>query len=257
MVFIDTHCHLDAAEFDPDRAAVADEAVAAGVERIVVPSIERANFAAVSAVCRDMPGCVAAYGIHPMRVDRAQDEDLAVLQEVLRANRSVAVGEIGLDFFIPERDERRQDHFLVEQLKIARELDLPVILHVRRAIDAVLKQLRRIPVCGGIAHAFNGSRVQADAFMKLGFKLGFGGTMTFPRATRIRDLAATLPLEAIVLETDAPDIPPSWLNRGRNTPGQLPRIAATLAELRGMTLAEVAQATTANAKAALPRLATG
>ena len=254
---IDTHCHLDAAEFDVDREAVAAAAFAAGVERIVIPAVERANFAAVSAVCRDIPGCIPAYGIHPMLVDRARDEDLVALQEAIRNNPAIAVGEIGLDFFIPERDEERQEYFLVEQLKIAREFDLPVLLHVRSAIDAVLKQLRRIAVPGGIAHAFNGSRSQADAFIKLGFKLGFGGTLTFPRATRIRELAATLPLHTIVLETDAPDIPPSWLNRGRNTPGQLPRIAATLAELRGLTLEEVAQATTANARAALPRLATG
>lgn len=255
MVFVDTHCHLDAQEFDADREAVADAAFAAGLETIVVPSVERANFAAVSALSRDMPRCAPAYGIHPMFVERACDADLVALQETLRSNPAVAVGEIGLDFFVAERDEARQEGFFVEQLKIARELDLPVLLHVRSAIDAVLKQLRRIPVPGGIAHAFNGSRSQAETFIKLGFKLGFGGSMTFPRATRIRELAATLPIEAIVLETDAPDIPPAWLNRGRNTPGQLPRIAATLAELRGMTLDEVALATTANARAALPRLA--
>lgn len=257
MVFVDTHCHLDAAEFDADRAAVAAAAFAAGVEFLVVPSVERANFAAVSSVCRDTPGCAPAYGIHPMLVDRARTEDLVALQEALRSNPAVAVGEIGLDFFVTERDEERQEHYFVEQLKIAREFDLPVILHVRSAIDAVLKQLRRISVPGGIAHAFNGSRSQADAFIKLGFKLGFGGTMTHPRATRIRELAATLPIDTIVLETDAPDIPPSWLNRGRNSPEQLPRIAATLAELRGMRLEEVAQATTVNAEAALPRLAAG
>ena len=255
MVFVDTHCHLDAEEFDADRQAVAAAAFAASVGLIVIPSVERANFAAVSAVCRDIAGCVPAYGIHPMRVDRARDEDLAVLQETLCNNPAVAIGEIGLDFFVAERDDARQEHFFVEQLKIARECDLPVLLHVRSAIDAVLQQLRRINVSGGIAHAFNGSRSQAEAFIKLGFKLGFGGTMTFPRATRIRELAATLPIDAIVLETDAPDIPPSWLNRGRNSPGELPRIAATLAELRGLTVHEVAQATSANAKAVLPRLA--
>ena len=234
---------------------MAEAAFAAGVQRIVNPAVERANFAAVSAVCRDIPGCLPAYGIHPLFVDRASDEDLVALQETIRNNPAIAVGEIGLDFFVAERDEARQAYYFARQLKIAREFDLPVILHVRRAIDAVLQQLRRIAVPGGIAHAFNGSHSQAEAFIKMGFKLGFGGTMTFPRATRIRELAATLPIDAIVLETDAPDIPPSWLNRGRNSPGQLPRIAATLAELRGMTVEEVAQATTLNAQAALPRLA--
>jgi TatD DNase family protein len=137
---------------------------------------------------------------------------------------------------------------------MARDTGLPVLLHVRRAIDPVLKALRLCRVAGGIAHAFNGSRQQADEFIKLGFKLGFGGAMTFPRASRIRELAATLPLDAIVLETDAPDIPPEWRVGARNTPDQLSRIAQTLADLRGIGLEEVAAATTANARAVLPRL---
>lgn len=251
---IDTHCHLDAAEFDADRDAVAAAALAAGVGIMIIPAVARSNFGAVAAVCRDIPGCVPAFGIHPMLVDRAIEQDLVALREQLKSEQVVAVGEIGLDFFVPGRNEALQEFFFVEQLKIAREFELPVLLHVRRAIDAVLKQLRRTPVSGGIAHAFNGSRVQADEFIKLGFKLGFGGALTHPRATRIRELAATLPLESIVLETDAPDIPPAWLNRGRNTPGELPKIAAMLAELRGITLAELGAATSANAMAVLPLL---
>jgi TatD DNase family protein len=258
VVFIDTHCHLDVAEFDPDRDAVAARAKQAGVATIVVPAVERANFDGVAAVCRDYPGCVAAYGIHPMYVENAREEDLAVLRETLSARPEavVAVGEIGLDFFVPQRDEERQRFFFVEQLKIAGELGLPVLLHVRRAVDAILKELRRFPVRGGIAHAFNGSRQQADEFIKLGFKLGFGGAMTFPRATRLRELATTLPLESIVLETDAPDIPPEWLGKHRNQPGELPRIAAVLAGLRRLPLEDVALATTANAVAVLPALGT-
>lgn len=253
-MLIDTHCHLDAAEFDADRDAVAAAALAAGVVALVIPAVNRANFGAVAAVCRDLPGCVPALGIHPLFVDRAFDPDLDALREALHLNPAVAVGEIGLDFFVPGRDEARQIAFFVAQLKIAREFGLPVLLHVRRAVDAVLKELRRLPVAGGIAHAFNGSRVQADAFIKLGFKLGFGGAMTHLRATRIRALAAALPLSSIVLETDAPDIPPAWLNGARNTPLELPRIAETLAQLRGITLEEVASATSANARAVLPRL---
>jgi len=252
---IDTHCHLDAAEFDADRDAVAAAARSAGVGILVIPAVARDNFGAVAAVCRDIPGCVPAFGIHPMRVDRALEEDLAALRGQLLSDPAVAVGEIGLDFFMPLYDQARQTFFLVEQLKIAREFELPVLLHVRRAIDAVLKQLRLTPVPGGIAHAFNGSRQQADEFIRLGFKLGFGGALTEPRATRIRELAATLPLDSIVLETDAPDIPPAWLNRGRNTPGELPKIAAMLAELRGITREQLGLATSANARAALPRLA--
>ncbi len=253
-MWIDTHCHLDAAEFDPDREAAASAASIAGVGTIVVPAVERANFGAVSSICREFAACVPAYGIHPLCVDRARDEDLAALRETLAREPAVAVGEIGLDFFVAPRDETRQEHFFVEQLKIARDLDLPVILHVRRAVDAILKQLRRIGVPGGIAHAFNGSRQQADMFIQLGFKLGFGGTLTYPRALRIRELAATLPLEAIVVETDAPDIPPQWIVGARNSPAELPRIGAALAELRGLSVEELALATSANARSVLPRL---
>lgn len=251
-MLIDTHCHLDAIEFDADRDELVAAAEQAGVARIVVPSVERANFAAVTSICRTYPVCRAAYGIHPMYVTRARDDDLAALATTLQENPAVAMGEIGLDFFVEPRDEKRQEYWFVEQLKIARQFDLPVLLHVRHAVDAVLKQLRRHPVRGGIAHAFNGSRQQADEFLKLGFKLGFGGAMTYSRARRIRELAATLPLAAIVLETDAPDMAPAWLQGQRNAPQELPRIAAVLAELRGMTLQEVALATTANAQCILP-----
>ena len=254
-MLVDTHCHLDAAEFDADRDAVAQAAQFAGVGAIVVPAVERSNFGAVASVCRSYPGCHAAYGIHPMYVDRARDEDLDILGETLRREQPVAVGEIGLDHFVEPRDEARQLRFFAEQLRIARDEDLPVLLHVRRAIDAVLRELRRCRVPGGIAHAFNGSRQQAEEFIKLGFKLGFGGAATFPRATRIRELAATLPLEAIVLETDAPDIAPDWLGRSRNEPAELPRIAETLAGLRGMDADQFVSATGANAEQVLPGLA--
>jgi TatD DNase family protein len=268
-MLIDTHCHLDAAEFDADRATLvaaaarAAQKVGAGgtanepfAALMVVPAVARSSFGAVASVCREFPGCAPAYGIHPMYVDRARPEDLDALRETLRREPAVAVGEIGLDRHVTPRDERVQENYCVEQLKIAQEFDLPVVLHVRRAVDPILALLRRHRVCGGIAHAFNGSRQQAEEFIKLGFKLGFGGAMTFPGSKRIRELAATLPLEAIVLETDAPDIPPAWKHGERNTPADLLPIAETLAELRRLPLAEVAAATGANALAALPRLST-
>jgi len=248
---IDTHCHLDAAEFESDRAGIADAAQSAGVTRIVVPAVDRASFTTVTDTCRTYPICRPAYGIHPLFVTAAHPEDLVALRKILAKGAAIAVGEIGLDFFVTPRDEKLQEEYFVAQLQLAREFDLPVILHVRRAIDAVLKQLRRIPQRGGISHAFNGSRQQAEEFIKLGFKLGFGGAMTFPRATRIRELASTLPLDSLVLETDSPDIPPLWLDGARNTPLQLPRIAATLAELRGMRSEDLVRATTANACAVL------
>lgn len=252
---VDSHCHLDAAEFDLDRDAVIAAANQAGVTSLVLPAVERANFDAVLSLCQRHAGCYPALGIHPMFVQQARPADLVVLKQALLEQRPVAVGEIGLDFFVEGFDAARQEFYFVEQLKLAREFDLPVLLHIRRAQDEVLRQLRRIKVKGGIAHAFNGSRQQAQAFADLGFKLGFGGVMTWPRALRIRELAATLPLEAIVLETDAPDIPPVWLGRaGRNSPDQLPRIAQVLAELRGQTLAEIVDATTQNVLFALPKM---
>ena len=253
-MLIDTHCHLDAAEFDADRDAVHAAALAAGVERIVVPAVAVDSFSQTKTVVALYPGCVASYGIHPLYVGGARDDDLGVLRDWLQREQPVAIGEIGLDFYVTDSDPVRQEFFFVEQLKLAREFDLPVLLHVRRAVDPVLKQLRRFRVRGGIAHAFSGSRQQADEFIKLGFKLGFGGAMTFSGSTRIRALAAGLPAEAIVLETDAPDIPPAWLNGGRNTPGELPRIAAVLAELRGASIAEVAAASNAAAREVLPTL---
>ena len=249
-MFIDTHCHLDAAEFNDQQDAIVREAQAAGVATLVLPAIEHANFATVQTLCAQYPNCAPAYGIHPMYVDRAMPADFDVLRDYLAQPETVAVGEIGMDFFIQHYDQVRQEHFFVEQLKLAREFDLPVLLHIRRAQDTILKHLRQHEVRGGIAHAFNGSVQQAEEFIKLGFKLGFGGAMTYSRATRLRELAATLPLESIVLETDAPDIPPEFLERGLpNKPEYLPRIAQTLAELRGIPLEEVARVTTANALA--------
>ncbi|MDP2695155.1 MAG: TatD family hydrolase [Gallionella sp.] len=263
MTFIDTHCHLDAAEFGGIQPALMETALAAGVGRIVVPSVARANFEAVRELCARFPACAPAYGIHPMYTDSATPEDLDVLRGYLRDHRPVAIGEIGLDFFIEPHDRARQEYFFAAQLRLAREFDLPVLLHVRRAQDTVLKHLRQFYGSGGsaaklragIVHAFSGSRQQAEEFIGLGFRLGFGGAMTYPRATRLRELAATLPLESIVLETDAPDIAPCFLERGApNKPEYLPRIAQTLAELRGMPLAEIAAATTANALTVLPAL---
>lgn len=256
MQFIDTHCHLDAGEFGGNAAALVTAARAAGVSTLVIPAVERANFASVQNLCALHPSCAPAYGIHPMYVQHANPADLDVLRTYLQQPNVVAVGEIGLDFFVEGYDQQQQEFYFAEQLKLAREFDLPVLLHIRRAQDTILKHLRQIKVRGGIAHAFNGSPQQAAEFIKLGFKLGFGGAMTYSRASKLRELARTLPLESIVLETDAPDIPPDFLARGEpNKPQYLPRIAQTLAELRGMTLEEIACATTTNALDVLPGLA--
>lgn len=257
-MLIDTHCHLDAAEFSDDREAEIRRAQLAGVGVMVLPAVEVGAFEAVRSLCRTHSGLVYALGIHPMLVDRARDDDLDHLRAALQKHRDdpalVAVGEIGLDHFVAGLDRERQSRFFSAQLRLAREFDLPVILHVRHAQDQVLKHLRQAGVKGGIAHAFNGSAQQAAAFLHQGCVLGFGGAMTFERALRIRRLARELPDEALVLETDAPDIAPAWLHPGRNAPAELVHIARTLAMLRDRSSEDVARMTAANAIRALPRL---
>jgi TatD DNase family protein len=255
-MLIDTHCHLDAAEFDTDRDNVAMLALQQGVSSIVIPAVARDNFDSVIALCNQHKHCVYALGIHPMYVDSAQLEDIAVLKNYIENNNPVAIGEIGLDYFVTKANIKRQTYFFTEQLKLAKRYDLPVILHVRNAIDDILKYLRRFEIHGGIAHAFNGSFQQAEQFIALGFKLGFGGAMTYSRALKIRELATNLPLESIVLETDSPDIPPEWVGaRGRNTPLELSKIAQVLADLRQVNMAQVLDITSANALKVLPKLA--
>jgi TatD DNase family protein len=282
MRWIDTHCHLDAPEFAADRAEVRARARAMGVAQVVIPAVEVANFDDVRNLAH-AGGDSYCLGIHPLYVDRAAPDSLARLEHHLQQHhadpRLVAVGEIGLDYFVPALTQsplrEKQEDYYRAQLKLARHFDMPVVLHVRRSADRLLKHLRDLrdksdsgntaAPWRGIAHAFNGSEVQALEFVKLGFKLGFGGAVTYERALQLRHLATVLPLEAIVLETDAPDIPPHWLYtqadarakgtaQGRNEPGELPRIAATLAQLRGISLEALAEATTNNACMALPRL---
>jgi len=258
-MLIDTHCHLDAAEFDADRAQVIADAQAAGVRGIVIPAVEAGNFATVAALAQAVPGGAYALGIHPMYVDRAGPDDLARLRTAVEGAlgdpRFVAIGEIGLDFFVPGLDRERQLRFFVEQLKLAREFALPVLLHVRRAQDAILAQLRRVRPAGGIAHAFNGSEQQARAYLALDFALGIGGAMTFERALQIRRLVRALPGHAHVLETDAPDIAPAWIRGGRNAPAELAAIARVFARVREADPVEVAASTGRNALRVLPRLA--
>ncbi len=261
-MLIDTHCHLDAAEFNADRDNIALGAKRAGVHQIVVPAVARDNFQTVIDLAHQYAHCYMALGIHPMYVDSANPSDLTLLKQLISEQlthqnpKIVAVGEIGLDFFITQQNRETQEYFFVEQLKIAQMFELPVILHVRRAVDDVLKQLRRYPVVGGIAHAFNGSPQQAEKLIALGFKLGFGGAMTYTRALKIRELAKNLPIESIVLETDAPDIPPEWVGtKGRNSPAELIKIAQVFADIRGIPVSQIIEITGKNSVQILPKLA--
>lgn len=269
--WIDTHCHLDAPEFRPDALAVRARAAINNVAHCILPAVGVSNFEVVRAMAYVNHDSYAL-GIHPLYVKNALDDDLNVLDQQLQLHRNdprlVAVGEIGLDFFEPQWCvsplRERQTFFYREQLKLAQKYQLPVILHVRRSADQLLKGLREIGG-SGIAHAFNGSLQQAQAFTQRGFKLGFGGAVTYERALQLRRLAQALPLDALVLETDAPDIPPHWLYQtaaqrasgqpqGRNEPAELPRIGAVVAALRGLEASALAVATTRNACAALPKL---
>jgi len=267
MCLIDTHCHLDAPAFAADRVAVIADAAAAGVRCIVIPAIRPQNFAAVRGLAHSLPQGAYALGIHPLAVPLARETDLDELARQLSASkddpRLVAVGEIGLDFLVPELAQpamrARQTYFYAAQLALARQYQLPVLLHGRKSHDALLKPLRRGAPTGGIAHAFNGSFQQAEQFIACGFALGFGGAMTWERALHIRRLAVQLPLHALVLETDAPDMPPAWLacpgtRAARNTPAQLARIAQVLAQLRALDVATVTTTCTQNAQRVLPRL---
>jgi TatD DNase family protein len=265
-MLIDTHCHLDAQEFDEDRHDVVAQAVAAGVRAVVIPAIGRGNFQTVRDLAHAVAGGAYALGIHPLYVGAAGDDDLVMLRSAVEASmddpRFVAIGEIGLDFFVKDIASgvarQKQERYYAAQLDLAAEFGLPVLLHVRRSQDIVLKYLRRHRhLYGGIAHAFNGSEQQAHGFIDLGFAVGIGGAMTFPRSLQIRRHAKELALEHLVLETDAPDIPPAWLHapHRRNTPGQIAGVAQVLADLRGTDVMTIVAGTTSTALRVLPRLA--
>lgn len=249
---------MDAGEFGLEAVGILQAAQSQGVAGFVIPAVERSNWPQVAALAQQVPGAMYMLGIHPMTINTVQPDDLALLRVQVQAAlcdpKFLGIGEIGLDYFEPGLDRQMQWQVFIEQLKIAKDFDLPVVMHVRRSQDMILKGLRQIQPISGIAHAFNGSEQQAGQFVERNICLGFGGAMTFTRALQIRRLAMQLPIEAIVLETDAPDIAPEWINHQRNDPTQLPRIAKVLAELRpDSSLAAIWQATTQNVFRVLPR----
>ncbi len=247
MELFDTHCHLDVEEFASDRDAVLARARAAGVSRQVLPAVDAAGWDGLLAICREEQGLYPALGLHPMFTDRHRDEDLVRLRRLLESERPVAIGEIGLDYFIAEPDIERQQAIFEAQLSLAEEFGLPVLLHVRKAHDQVLQTLKRFKLVGGIAHAFSGSPQQAEQYRDMGFLFGFGGMLTYERSSRIRKLARELPLQSIVLETDAPDMSPAAHHGERNSPEYLPQVLAALAALRDEPPEQLAARTTANA----------
>jgi len=251
MELIDSHCHLDVSAFADDRQAVLARAHHSGVVGIVVPGIQAAGWQALLALCDEETGLYPALGLHPVFLDQHRPADLQLLEAELVAQRPVAVGEIGLDFHVDGLDRERQQQLFESQLLLASAAGLPVILHVRKAHDQVLATLRRVRVRGGICHAFNGSLQQASQYSDLGFRFGFGGMLTYERSTRLRKLACALPLEAMVLETDAPDMTVSRHQGERNSPEYLPYCLAALAGVRDEDPEEVARVTTANVREVL------
>lgn len=250
-ILIDTHCHLDLADFDADRNVVLARAREAGVTDIVLPAITAAGWSDLRRLCAGEPGLHPALGLHPVYLDEHGPRDLDALEQAIAAAPPVAIGEIGLDYFVADVDPERQRVLFEAQLAIAQAADLPVLLHVRKAHDQVLAILRRMRLSGGIAHAFNGSLQQAQQYLELGFVLGFGGMVTFARSSRLHRLARALPETAIVLETDAPDLTVAAHQGERNSPEYLPDVLAALADLRGEDPTALAAQTTANARAVL------
>jgi TatD DNase family protein len=243
----DSHCHLDVAEFDADRAQVLADARQAGVHSQLIPAIQSASWQAIKTLCANNAGLYPAFGLHPLYQTQHCAEDLLALRQWLRDNPAAAVGEFGLDFFEGSTEHAAQQEFFSEQLKIARDFDLPVVLHARRALDQVLAGLRKFGVKKGVLHSFSGSQQQADALIKQGLLLGIGGPASYPRAHRLRRIVQNLPLEHLLLETDAPDQPLCGFQGQRNEPARLRHVLTVIADLRGSTPEQVESATDANA----------
>ena len=251
MELFDSHCHIDLPEFDADRTEVLTAARSAGVADILVPGVQRATWGQLEKMCAADPGLHLALGMHPVFLDRHHDDDIAALAEHVARARPLAIGEIGLDWQIPDLDRDSQQRLFEAQLEVAEQFDLPVVLHVRKAHDPMINTLRRYRLKGGFCHAFNGSIEQASRYREIGFRLGFGGMLTFERSKHLRRLATELPLDAIVLETDAPDMTVASHQYQRNSPAYLPEVLKTLAALRSEDASTIARQTVANARAVL------
>lgn len=247
MNIIDTHCHLDVTDFDPDRDEVLNRCRATGISKIIIPAIESKTWLSLIDLCQSTTGLYPALGLHPVFIEQHQADDIAKLDKLVEQTSPVAIGEIGLDFYIKELDQAKQLALFEQQLLLAKKYELPVILHVRKAHDQVLQLLKKIKVKGGFSHAFNGSLQQANQYIELGFKLGFGGTLTYENSTKIHKLAKSLPLESIVLETDAPDMVVESHRGQRNSPEYIMESLKALAKIRNEDVSVIAEQTSKNA----------
>lgn len=256
LSYIDTHCHLDFSVFTDDLDDVVQNAMAAGVEKIIVPAVSANNWQAVHTLTQRYHNVYAAYGLHPMFLAQHQHEHINALEHFLAQHQqpqTIAVGECGLDFFVSGLDHEQQLSFFIAQLQLANTLSLPLIIHARKSLDIILKYSRQYRQTTrteyrGVIHCFSGSEQQAYQCIEQGFLLGFGGAITYPRAKKLRHLVATLPLESLLLETDAPDQPAAMYYGQRNEPKMLVDIATTMAELRDCEVSVIAEATSYNAR---------
>ncbi|MDC8746978.1 TatD family hydrolase [Xanthomonas campestris] len=248
MRLIDSHCHLDASEFDADRATVIARAQAAGVMQQVVPAITAASWPGLREACALAPGLHPAYGLHPIFLDQHRPEHLELLAEWIARERPCAIGECGLDFFLDGLDAQTQRHYFDGQLQLAKRFDLPLIVHARRAVEEVIARIKAVGGIRGVVHSFAGSPEQAQQLWKLDFMIGLGGPVTYPRANRLRGLAAQMPLRHLLLETDAPDQPDAEIRGQRNEPARLRTVLDCIAQLRGEPAEAIAAQTSANAR---------
>jgi len=249
LQLVDSHCHFDEDSFDSDREAVYRRARVSGVKAQIVPAVSAVLWPKLKAVVAAWPGLYAAYGLHPLCLNEHRPEQVNALADGLERERPVAVGECGLDYYIPGLDPALQAGYFTAQLRLARAHRLPVIVHARRAVDHVIKYIRRYPGVRGVIHSFSGSEQQARRLLDLGFLLGFGGALSFPRANRLRRLLQVLPLEGVLLETDAPYQPGLKHQGERNEPAFLVETLVVIATLREQDPAEIAAITTRNALA--------
>ena len=252
MQLIDTHTHLDFPDFDADRGELLGRSRALGVERLVVLGVHRDNWQRLWDLCQRETGLYAAFGLHPVYLEQHRPEHLAELRNWLQRltgqPKLCAVGEFGLDYYVETLDHERQQVLFEAQLQLAAEFALPALLHVRRAHAATIATLKRFKLArGGVIHAFAGSYEEAREYIRLGFKLGLGGAPTWPQALRLRKVIPRLPKDAIVLETDAPDMAPAMYPGQRNSPEHLPAICSALAELRGVSAEALAASSSRNA----------
>jgi TatD DNase family protein len=247
MRLIDSHCHLDDPLFADDLEVVYQNARNVGVEHIIVPSVSARYWVRVKHLTVTLANTHAAYGLHPMFIGTHEPEDITRLERWVQDEKPVAIGECGLDYYSHKETREQQLVYFDAQLALAHAIQLPVIVHARKAVEDAMRAIRRYPGLRGVFHSFSGSYEQASRLMDNGFYLGFGGPVTWARSHRLHTLVRKLPLSSLLLETDAPDQPDEAHRGQRNEPAYLAGIASAIARLKGISMEELAAATTENA----------